>query len=70
MMVIEEFNQMTLFLWNEIQFKIIDFNLGQDKLIDDLIKNGTDVNIRDNEGSTPLIYASVNGEFFKIISIS
>lgn len=44
--------------------KINQFNLGQDKLIDDLIKNGTDVNIRDNEGSTPLIYASVNGKFY------
>lgn len=27
----------------------------------ELLNNGTDANVRDNEGSTPLIYAAVNG---------
>lgn len=54
---INKANQISYLKWINL---CID--LGLDKLVQELLNNGTDTNVRDNEGSTPLIYASVNGE--------
>lgn len=34
---------------------------GQEKIIEELLNNGTDANVIDSEGSTPLISAAING---------